>query len=92
MFRARRMFRLSIDPRRQRYEQLTRQIHHAETVETVNSLAKDVDDDRGFVGEDAYKDLRPLLAKQLNKLGKKKIVGHLGPLGPVGIEKEGKLI
>jgi len=69
-----------------------KQIRGAKAVETVNLLANDVDNDRGILGEDAYNKLRSLMAEQLNKVGKKKAVGHLGPLGQVGVEKEGKLI
>jgi len=81
-----------LDPRRQRYQQLTKQIRGAKTVEAVNSLANDVANDRGILGEDTYKTLRSLVAEQLNKVGKKKAVGHFGPFGQVGVEKEGKLI
>jgi hypothetical protein len=81
-----------MDPHRQRYGQLRTQIRDAQTVETVDSLVKDVENDRSLLGEDNYKTLRSLIADQYNKVGKRKAVGHLGPLGQVGVEKEGKLI
>jgi hypothetical protein len=73
-----------------RFEELTKEMLDAETVDSVKLVAEDVDRSRGVVGENRYNTLRSVLRRQMDKVGKKKLMVKVGPL-EAGGEKEGKL-
>lgn len=74
-----------------RFQELGRQILDAHSVEALNLLVQDVDRERAILGENAYRRLRSLAAKQMDKVSKKKLKVKVGPADIVDFEKEGKL-
>jgi hypothetical protein len=80
------------NPRRTRCKELEREIGRAKTVEAVKSLQGIVENERGFLGEKAYRDLSLGAAKRMNKVGAKEKKIALGPLGEFGGTSEGKVL
>jgi hypothetical protein len=80
------------NPRRERVIEIDKEIRSAKTVEAVNSFQNILNNERGFLGEDAYRKLSLLAAKRMNKVGTKKKSIKLGPAGDLGLESKGKLL